>query len=99
MPWQRIPKKDTHLFNNTLKNTDALFTQYPYYVSSEYNSFFSNAVFIKYVEGRHELAFAAIIEIGLFPFKLGVIDGTSAEIVEGDLQPGDRVMVRDQVGP
>jgi hypothetical protein len=75
MPWQRIPKKDTHLFNNVLKKTDALFTQYPYYVSSEYNSFLSNAVFIKYVEGQQALAYAAIIEIGFFKFKVGVIDG------------------------
>ena len=32
------------------------------------------------------------------PVKLGVIDGTMAEVVDGDLQPGDRVMIRDQVG-
>jgi len=32
------------------------------------------------------------------PVKLGVIDGTTAEVVSGDLQPGDRVMIRQQVG-
>jgi len=32
------------------------------------------------------------------PVKLGVIDGTTAEVLDGDLQPGDRVMIRDQVG-
>jgi len=75
MPWQRIPKKDTHLFNYTLKTTKAVFNQYPYYVSSEYNSFLSKAVFIKYVEDKQELAYAALIEIGFYPFKVGVIDG------------------------
>lgn len=32
------------------------------------------------------------------PVKLGVIDGAQAEVVSGDLQPGDRVMIREQVG-
>jgi multidrug efflux pump subunit AcrA (membrane-fusion protein) len=32
------------------------------------------------------------------PVKLGIIDSTTAEVVEGDLQAGDRVMIRDQVG-
>lgn len=32
------------------------------------------------------------------PVKLGVIDGTSAEVLEGDLQAGDRVMIRDRIG-
>jgi multidrug efflux pump subunit AcrA (membrane-fusion protein) len=33
------------------------------------------------------------------PVKLGVIDGTNAEIVEGDVKPGDQVLIRDQVSP
>lgn len=32
------------------------------------------------------------------PVTLGVIDGTTAEVVAGDLQAGDRVMIRKQVG-
>lgn len=32
------------------------------------------------------------------PIKLGVVDGAMAEVVEGDLQPGDRVMIRKDVG-
>ena len=32
------------------------------------------------------------------PIKIGVVDGSMAEVLEGDLQPGDRVMIRDQVG-
>ena len=31
------------------------------------------------------------------PVKLGVIDGTTAEVVSGDLQVGDRLMIRKQV--
>lgn len=30
--------------------------------------------------------------------RLGVIDGAVAEVIGGNLQPGDRVMIRDQVG-
>jgi len=30
--------------------------------------------------------------------KLGVTDGATSEVLEGDLQPGDRVMIRTQVG-
>lgn len=32
------------------------------------------------------------------PIKLGVTDGTMAEVISGDLQEGDRVMIRNQVG-
>ena len=31
------------------------------------------------------------------PVKLGVIDSTMAEVLEGDIQVGDRVMIRDKV--
>ncbi len=31
------------------------------------------------------------------PVKLGVIDGTNAEVVDGDLQPNDRVLIRAKV--
>ena len=74
MPWQRLSKKEAYTWNEKLKTTDAVFNQYPYYVSSEYNSFFSKALYIKYINGGEETAFAAIIEIGCFPFKVGVID-------------------------
>jgi hypothetical protein len=74
MPWAQIPKKYTHTWNEKLKATDAAFYQYPYYVSSEYNSVFSKAVYVIYTKGEEEIAFAAIIEIGFPPFKVGVID-------------------------
>lgn len=33
------------------------------------------------------------------PVKLGVNDGVHAEVLDGDIKPGDRVMIRTQVGP
>jgi hypothetical protein len=74
MPWKAIPKTEVNAWNEKLKATDALFYQYPYYVSSEYNSSFSRAVFIKYIRDEQEIAFTAIIEIGFFPFKVGIIE-------------------------
>ena len=74
MPWKVIPKHETGIWNEKLKNTDAVFYQFPYYASSEYNSAFSKAIFVKYIESEQEIAFAAIIEIGLFPFKVGIIE-------------------------
>ncbi len=75
MPWQSLSRKEAYKWNEKLKATDAAFNQYPYYVSGEYNSFFSKAVFIKYVEQQEEIAFASIIQIGFFAFKVGIIDG------------------------
>lgn len=74
MPWQIIPNKEVYTWNEKLKTTDAVFYQFPYYISSEYNSKFSKAVFIKYVENDVEIAYAAIIEIGFYPFKVGIIE-------------------------
>ena len=40
----------------------------------KYNSLLYNRFFIKYVDDNKELAFAAIIEFGIFPFKTVIID-------------------------
>jgi hypothetical protein len=74
MPWTIIPRKEAYKWNEKLKNTDAPFYQYPYYVSSEYSNTFAKAVFIIYTEDEKEIAYAAIIEIGFSLFKVGVID-------------------------
>src|SRR6478752_4513874 len=74
MPWKAISKIEVNTWNEKLKASDALFYQFPYYVSSEYNSSFSKAIFIKYTENEQEIAFAAIIEIGFVSFKVGVIE-------------------------
>ncbi|MEO8712091.1 MAG: hypothetical protein ABI405_08225 [Parafilimonas sp.] len=74
MSWKIISEKEINTWNEKLKNTDAVFAQYPYYLSSEYNSVLSKAIFIKYIEEDEDIAFAAVIELGVFPFKVGVID-------------------------
>ena len=33
------------------------------------------------------------------PVKFGVVDATMAEVLSGDLQPGDQIMIRKKVGP
>ncbi|MBV9962968.1 MAG: hypothetical protein JO072_12040 [Parafilimonas sp.] len=83
MPWQRVSEKEAFNWNEKLKTTNASFTQYPYYVSSEYNSVFSKALYIKYTHHQNDIAFAAIIEIGMYPFKVGVIDGGPVLLASG----------------
>lgn len=34
----------------------------------------------------------------LTPVKLGIVDATVAEVIEGDVQPGDQVVIRPKVG-
>jgi len=74
MPWTLIAPKEAYKWNDKLKNTDAPFYQYPYYVVSEYKNAFAKSIFIKFTKKEKEIAYAAIIEIGFFPFKVGVID-------------------------
>ena len=88
MPWKPIPKNEVITWNEKLKATDALFYQFPYYVSSEYNSSFSKALYIKYIHNEREIAFAAVIEIGFFPFKVAIIEDGPVLLQEVDgLQP------------
>ena len=75
MPWHIIKQSSADIWNEKLKGSNAVYTQYPYYVSAEYSSIFSRAVCIEFTENNKQLAFAAIIEIGIRPFKFGVIDG------------------------
>jgi len=74
MHWEIIKKAELDSWNEKLKQTSATLFQYPYYLTGEYSSLFYKSTFIKYVEKGKEFAFAAIIEIGIFPFKVGVID-------------------------
>jgi hypothetical protein len=76
MPWEIIKTTDADVWNEKLKQTTAPFYQYPYYISPQYSSLFSGTIFIVYKLGDgHEIAFCAVIEIGNYPFKIGVIDG------------------------
>jgi hypothetical protein len=88
MHWEIIKKKEIDSWNEKLKQTNATLFQYPYYLTGEYSSLFYKSLFIKYVDDNGtELAFAAIIEIGVFPFKVGVIDDGPIVLQESfDLQ-------------
>jgi hypothetical protein len=74
MSWKIISKTEIDSWNEKLKLTNAVFYQYPYFVSAEYSSMFSKSVLIKYVENDVELAYAAIVEIGYSPFKFAIIE-------------------------
>lgn len=87
MHWEIIRNPEIDSWNEKLKQTNATSFQYPYYLTGEYSSIFYNSVFIKYTDGNKELAFAGITEIGVFPFKVGVIDDGPVILREGfDLQ-------------
>jgi hypothetical protein len=74
MSWKIISKTERDSWNEKLKLTDAVFYQYPYFITGEYASVFSGCVLIKYVEHDEEMAYAAIVEIGLSPFKFAIIE-------------------------
>lgn len=74
MHWQKIQKTEIDSWNKKLKQTNTSLCQYPYYLTGEYSSLFYKSVFIKYVNKDAVLAYAAIIEIGISPFKVGIID-------------------------
>ncbi|MGI8950698.1 MAG: hypothetical protein ACR2FN_03830 [Chitinophagaceae bacterium] len=75
MPWKILKKNEVDNWNEELKKTNAPFYQYPYFTSAEYNSLFSNVNYFKYEVDDKDLAFCAIIEIGIYPLKIGVVDG------------------------
>jgi len=74
MPWNIIKNQEIDSWNDKLKLTDASFYQYPYFISGEYASLFSKALFIKYTEHGADQAFCAMVEIGRYPLKVCVIE-------------------------
>lgn len=74
MRWEIIKKNSVESWNERLKQTAASLYQYPYYLSGKYDSLLYDKFFIKYVQNDKELAFAAVIEFGIFPFKTVIID-------------------------
>jgi hypothetical protein len=74
MSWISIPKTEAKIWNEKLKNENASFCQFPYYISTEYNSYLAKSLLIKYVQSGQEIAYAAIIEIGVNPVKIGIIE-------------------------
>lgn len=74
MHWEVIKKTEIELWNEKLKQTNATSFQYPYYLSGKYNSLLYNRFFIKYITTEKDLAFAAVIQFGVFPYKAVIID-------------------------
>ncbi len=74
MPWQRINKADLNEWNEKLKQTDATFYQYPYFVDTEYASVFSKPIFLTYKENNDVVAYVAIVVIGFSFLKFGIVE-------------------------
>lgn len=74
MHWEIIKKTEIEAWNEKLKQTSAALYQYPYYLMGKYNSLLYRRFFLKYITEDKELAFAALIEFGIFPFKTVIID-------------------------
>lgn len=86
MSWKIIKEEETDAWNEKLKQTKAPFTQYPYYALAEHSSRLSRVVLISYIQEGIELAFSSIMEIGIYPLKMGVIEGGPVLLQEnGDL--------------
>ncbi len=75
MSWKIINPADIDSWNEKLQQTKAPYYQYPYYALAVYSSAFSKPLAIQYVKENEVLAFASIIEFGVFPFKVAVVDG------------------------
>ncbi len=70
----RIRKNEIGEWNEKLKLTDASFFQYPYYASGYKHFFLSKAVHLKFSDSAgQEHAFCTILQIGIWPFKIGLI--------------------------
>ena len=94
MHWEIIKKKEIESWNEKLKQTTATLFQYPYYLSGKYDSALFDRLFIKYINNNKELAFAAIIEFGIFPFKTVIID-EGPVILDEEIDP--RIMLDDLI--
>lgn len=75
MSWQTIKHTDIDSWNKKLQQTKAPYYQYPYYTAAVYSSLFSKPVAIQYTVNNEVQAFASVIEFGLFPFKVAILDG------------------------
>lgn len=73
MAWQKIHPTEYFETNEALKQTDASFFQYPYYAEGYKYILRSKSVYLKYVLNNSTAAYCTIMEVGLFPFKVGLI--------------------------
>lgn len=89
MSWKLIIKSEVDSWNEKLKRTNAPFSQYPYFIRAEYTFWMSGVIFLAYIRDGKELAFCAIAEIGIYPFRIGVIE--SGPILLHDDIPSDSI--------
>ncbi|MCU0323234.1 MAG: aminoacyltransferase [Chitinophagaceae bacterium] len=73
MAWQKILPAEYFSINEALKKTDASFFQYPYYAEGYRYILRSKSVYLKYVLDNSITAYCTIMEIGFYPFKVGLI--------------------------
>lgn len=73
MAWQKILPTDYDATNEALKQTNASFFQYPYYAEGYKYILKSKSVYLKYAINGNIVAYCTIMEIGIWPFKVGLI--------------------------
>lgn len=73
MAWQKILPTEYFEINEALKQTDASFFQYPYYAEGYKFILRSKSVYLKYILNNTIAAYCTIMEVGIYPFKVGLI--------------------------
>lgn len=73
MAWQKIHSNEYYLTNEALKQTNASFFQYPYYAEGYKYILKSKSLYLKYEINGNVVAYCTIMEIGIWPFKVGLI--------------------------
>ncbi len=73
LSWSKILQPDLASFDKLLKKTNASFFQYPYYAEGYKYIFLSRPSYFKYIVNDEICAFCTIMEIGIWPFKAGLI--------------------------
>lgn len=73
MSWSKLKQSEVSNINEVLKETDASFFQYPYYAEGYKHMPLSSPVYIQYVKNSNLIAFCSIMEMGFWPFKIGLI--------------------------
>lgn len=73
MAWYKIIPSEYTSLNDTLKATNASFFQYPYYAEGYKYILNSKSVYLKYIINEKTIAYCTIMEIGIWPFKVGLI--------------------------
>ncbi|MBP9213728.1 MAG: GNAT family N-acetyltransferase [Chitinophagaceae bacterium] len=73
MAWKKILRNEYFEMNEALKQTNASFFQYPYYAEGYKYILRSKSIYLKYTISNSVAAYCTIMEIGIWPFKVGLI--------------------------